>query len=46
LVPRQRAFAADMVVINECLDSLISSARAVADEMSEEDLQARDYSQV
>jgi hypothetical protein len=46
IVPRQRAFAADMAVINDCLDGLIAQARAAAVALSEEDLQARDYSQV
>jgi hypothetical protein len=46
LVPRQRAFAADMVVINDCLDGLIRNARETRQEEDLEALQARDYSQV
>ena len=46
LVPRQRAFRADLAVINECLDGLIARAKRsrVADDA--EALQARDYSKV
>jgi hypothetical protein len=46
IVPRQRAFAADLAVINSCLDGLIAQARASSVELSEEDLQNRDYSKV
>jgi hypothetical protein len=46
LVPRQRAFAADIRVINDCLDELITRARASSVQQDEESLQARDYSQV
>eukprot|EP00775_Hariotina_reticulata_P002604 gene2604-2906_t len=46
IVPRQRAFAADMAVINSCLDGLIAQARASSVELSEEDLQNRDYSKL
>eukprot|EP00879_Flechtneria_rotunda_P012254 GHRR01012799.1.p1 GENE.GHRR01012799.1~~GHRR01012799.1.p1 ORF type:complete len:403 (+),score=156.72 GHRR01012799.1:30-1238(+) len=46
IVPRQRAFAADMAVINECLDGLIASARSTRQEQDEEELQQRDYTQV
>jgi hypothetical protein len=46
IVPRQRAFAADIKVINECLDGLIASARASSEQLDEETLQNRDYSKV
>eukprot|EP00878_Enallax_costatus_P019732 GHUV01020825.1.p1 GENE.GHUV01020825.1~~GHUV01020825.1.p1 ORF type:complete len:523 (+),score=156.16 GHUV01020825.1:102-1670(+) len=46
IVPRQVQFARDMAVINDCLDGLISSARAAAVSLDEEDLQNRDYSQL
>lgn len=46
IVPRQVQFARDMAVINDCLDSLIASARAVAESLDEEDLQNRDYTRV
>jgi cytochrome P450 len=46
LVPRQRAFARDMAVIDATLDDLISRARATRSEDDLEALQARDYSQV
>lgn len=43
LVPRQRKFAADLAVINECLDGLITLAKETRSEGDEEALQARDY---
>jgi hypothetical protein len=46
IVPRQRAFAADIKVINECLDGLILQARAASVQLDEETLQNRDYSKV
>lgn len=46
LVPRQRQFAADIKVINECLDQLILLARAQSVQLDEEVLQNRDYTQV
>ncbi|KAF6259067.1 cytochrome P450 [Scenedesmus sp. NREL 46B-D3] len=46
LVPRQRQFAADIKVINECLDGLIQSARASSVQQDEETLQNRDYSKL
>jgi hypothetical protein len=46
IVPRQRAFAADMAVINATLDGLITNARETRSEDDYEALQARDYSQV
>jgi hypothetical protein len=46
IVPRQRAFAADINVINECLDGLILQARANSVQLDEETLQNRDYSKV
>jgi hypothetical protein len=46
IVPRQRAFAADIKVINDCLDGLILSARANSEQLDEETLQNRDYSKV
>lgn len=46
IVPRQRAFAADIKVINECLDGLILQARAVSEQLDEEVLQNRDYSKL
>lgn len=46
LVPRQRQFAADIRVINDCLDELITRARASSVQQDEESLQARDYTQV
>jgi hypothetical protein len=46
IVPRQRQFGADIKVINDCLDSLITLARSVALEQDEEALQNRDYTQV
>jgi hypothetical protein len=46
IVPRQRAFAADMSVISDCLDELIASAQGSRVEEDAEALQARDYSKV
>lgn len=46
LVPRQRKFGTDLVVINDCLDQLIAGAKQTRSEGDEEDLQARDYTQV
>lgn len=46
IVPRQRAFAADIKVINDCLDSLIAMARANSVQQDEDTLQNRDYTQV
>jgi cytochrome P450 family 97 subfamily B polypeptide 3 len=46
LVPRQRAFNADLAVINECLDGLISQAKESRQADDIEALQARDYSKV
>lgn len=46
IVPRQRQFASDMAVINQCLDGLIRGARNTRKEDDAEALQARDYSQV
>nr|ATG70863.1 cytochrome P450 [Callitropsis vietnamensis] len=46
LVPRQRKFHEDLKVINECLDNLITSAKATRQEDDIEALQGRDYSQV
>ena len=46
LVPRQRAFHADLAVINECLDGLISCAKRTRVADDAEALQARDYSKV
>lgn len=44
LVPRQRIFAQDLTVINDCLDELIAGAKQTRSEGDEEALQARDYS--
>ena len=46
LVPRQRQFAADLVVINDCLDGLIRAARESRSEDDADALQARDYANV
>ncbi|GBF92821.1 cytochrome P450 chloroplastic [Raphidocelis subcapitata] len=46
IVPRQRAFAADMAVIDATLDGLITNAKETRSEDDFEALQARDYSQV
>lgn len=46
IVPRQRAFAADMKVIDATLDYLIRMARESRQEDDLEALQARDYSKV
>lgn len=45
-VPRQRAFRADLAVINECLDGLIALAKRTRQADDAEALQARDYSKV
>ncbi|KAH9571391.1 hypothetical protein CY35_02G092800 [Sphagnum magellanicum] len=44
LVPRQRKFQADLKVINDCLDGLISRARETRQEEDVEVLQQRDLS--
>jgi hypothetical protein len=46
LVPRQRKFRADLLVINDCLDTLITQAKATRQEGDIEALQNRDYSRV
>lgn len=46
IVPRQRAFNADLVVINDCLDDLISQAEGTKQDQDLESLQNRDYSKV
>lgn len=46
VVPRQRAFNADLAVINDCLDDLISQAEATKQDQDLESLQNRDYSKV
>jgi len=46
LVPRQRAFRADLAIINGCLDDLIDRARATRSEDDAEALAARDYANV
>ena len=46
LVPRQRAFYADLKVINDCLDELIAKAKTISSEDDIEALQARDYSKI
>ena len=46
LVPRQRAFHADLAVINGCLDGLIGRAKRTRVADDAEALQARDYSKV
>ncbi len=45
-MPRQRAFRADLAVINECLDGLIARAKRTRQVDDAEALQARDYSKV
>ena len=44
IVPRQRAFHADLEVINDCLDGLIARAKQTRQADDVEALQARDYS--
>ena len=46
LVPRQRRFRADLAIINDCLDGLISAAKQTRRPEEAEALQARDYSKV
>eukprot|EP00898_Chlorokybus_atmophyticus_P002727 jgi/Chlat1/3455/Chrsp23S03770 len=46
IVPRQRKFAADMKIIEDCLDSLIARALDTRQEGDLEALQQRDYSRV
>ncbi|KAG2495589.1 hypothetical protein HYH03_006189 [Edaphochlamys debaryana] len=46
LVPRQRAFRADLAVINQCLDDLIRRAKDTRVEEDPEVLQNRDYSKL
>ncbi|GMH34195.1 hypothetical protein BSKO_02029 [Bryopsis sp. KO-2023] len=46
VVPRQREFRADLAVINDCLDDLITQARESRQEEDLEHLQNRDYSKV
>ena len=46
LVPRQRAFRADMKVISKCLDDLILQATETRQETDVEALQNRDYGSV
>lgn len=46
LVPRQRKFREDLLVINDCLDSLIAQAKSTRNADDAEALQARDYTQV
>ena len=46
LVPRQRAFRADLAVINACLDDLIDGARSTRTLADADALAARDYSKV
>ncbi|KAK9800181.1 hypothetical protein WJX73_004196 [Symbiochloris irregularis] len=46
VVPRQRKFHQDLVVINDCLDSLIAQAKSTRNADDAEALQARDYTQV
>jgi cytochrome P450 len=46
LVPRQRAFRADLALLNECLDGLIEGARATRSEDDADALAARDYTRV
>lgn len=43
LVPRQRKFANDLKVINDCLDGLIGNAKETREETDVEKLQQRDY---
>lgn len=44
VVPRQRQFRADLVVVNDCLDELIGLARQCSEPEDLEALQQRDYS--
>lgn len=44
LVPRQRKFANDLKIINDCLDGLIKNAKETRQETDVEKLQQRDYS--
>ncbi len=44
VVPRQRQFRADLVVVNDCLDQLIGLARQCSEPEDLEALQERDYS--
>lgn len=46
IVPRQRAFASDMKIINDTLDTLIAQARSTSTATDLEALQNRDYSKV
>ncbi|CAI5958947.1 unnamed protein product [Closterium sp. NIES-64] len=46
VVPRQMKFQQDLKVINDCLDDLITRARATRQEDDLEALQQRDYSKV
>jgi cytochrome P450 family 97 subfamily B polypeptide 3 len=46
LVPRQRRFASDIAIINNCLNELISQAKSTRQEEDAEELQNRDYSKV
>lgn len=46
LVPRQRQFYSDLLVINDCLDDLIAQAKNTRQTDDAEALQARDYSKV
>ena len=46
IVPRQRDFARDLTVINDCLDGLIALAKETRSEDDEEALQSRDYTKV
>lgn len=46
LVPRQRQFYSDLLVINDCLDELIAQAKSTRQTDDAEALQARDYSKV
>ncbi|XP_031500307.1 cytochrome P450 97B2, chloroplastic [Nymphaea colorata] len=43
IVPRQRKFQKDLKLINDCLDELISNAKATREEADVEKLQQRDY---
>ncbi|KAF3790267.1 Cytochrome P450 97B2 [Nymphaea thermarum] len=43
IVPRQRKFQKDLKLINDCLDGLISNAKATREEADVEKLQQRDY---
>ncbi|KAK1281568.1 hypothetical protein QJS10_CPB22g00307 [Acorus calamus] len=44
IVPRQRKFHKDLIVINNCLDGLIRNAKETRQETDVEKLQQRDYS--